>query len=62
MRNSQGSFSYPISHSCLVMGWIGMGKYRQNFEGCIVLVSLKENEYKGIFKSLYHLCGYEIFS
>lgn len=32
MRNSQGSFSYPISHSCLVMGWIGMGKYRQNFE------------------------------
>lgn len=32
MRNNQGSFTYPLSHAYLVMEWIGVGKYRRNFE------------------------------
>lgn len=53
-KSNQGSFSHPLSHSCLVIRWIGVGRSINiskilkciKVKGCIVLLSLKEYEYK----------------
>lgn len=54
MRNNQGSFPQPLSHSRLVIGWIGVGRsiniskifeMYKNVKSCIVFAQF---ERKGI--------------